>query len=116
MTKPRFLTADELAIAVEMNAKRTGIRAICRRLRTNERVVERSLLNAGHEPHKLTKSASAKLGRDARQGYRDPTMAEPIGSVPPDHPFYEMDQAMARARANPRGEIATVWRASSLVE
>lgn len=77
-------------------------------------------LNRTHETvrrgiEKARRMVAAREAQRLAQGTADPKMDWPIGSLPPSHPFYELDQQMLRARTM-RHRAEGGWRQSSLAD
>ena len=90
MTKPRFLTESEIAIAREMHAQGIGRAPICKHLKCGSRVLSRSLREIAWP--------TAPKPRNKFTPSRDPVTDYPIGCVPKGHPNYDADQQMRLAK------------------
>lgn len=105
----RTLTPEELERAIDINHRqRRGVNCVCEALGCGVETLSRAFRAAGLElrPGKPGGRPGVAVGKG------DPLAGAPIGTVPPGHPLYAVDQAILRARTM-KYRAEGGWRQSS---
>jgi hypothetical protein len=102
-TQRRTLTLEEIERAIQLRDEGESIYAASRAMVICPKVLLRELTDAGIHWQSYAGSLRGIKGSN-----------DPIGSVPPGHALYELDQQILRARQ--RQPVVSGWRQSSLAD